>query len=75
MFQPRRSLERRRRRPRGRRRLFWPEIQPLEERLMLTGNPVANNDAYTDYHDRALIATARQSGVLANDTDPNGYAR
>ncbi len=37
------------------------------------GPPVANNDAYTVFHDHALIATTAASGVLANDTDPNGY--
>jgi hypothetical protein len=36
--------------------------------------PVANNDNYTVFHDRALIATSSQSGVLANDSDPNGYS-
>jgi VCBS repeat-containing protein len=60
----------------GRRaRVYWPEILPLEDRLMLTGGPpVANNDSYSmAMHDRALIITTPSGGVLANDTDPNGY--
>src|SRR5262245_40317161 len=71
---PTRSVLPRRRRRGRRARPFWSVIQPLENRLMLTGNPVANNDAYTVFHDRGLIATTSQSGVLANDTDPNGFA-
>ncbi len=50
--------------------------QPPSSVVPLTAGspPVANNDSYTVYHDRALIATTSQSGVLANDTDPNGYS-
>ena len=73
MIPKRSTLSRPRRRRRGG-RPYWPAIQQLENRLMLTGPPVANNDAYTGFHDRALIATTPSSGVLANDTDPNGYA-
>jgi hypothetical protein len=32
--------------------------------------PVANNDSYTDVHDTNLTIPA--TGILANDTDPNG---
>ena len=48
---------------------------PVVRPVPLTGGrpPVANNDSYTVFHDRALIATTSTSGVLANDTDPDDY--
>jgi len=55
-------------------RIYWPEIQPPEDRLRLSGNSVAINDFYTNDHDSARIATTSQSGALADDTDPNGSA-
>lgn len=40
---------------------------------MLTASPpVTNNDTFSIIHDRALVATTAQSGVLVNDTDPDG---
>ena len=55
-------------------RFYRPEAQLLEERLLLSGGaPVAYPELYTVFHDRGLIATTPASGVLAPDTDPNGY--
>ena len=48
---------------------------PITFQPLVGGSPpVANNDSYAVFHDHALIATTSASGVLANDTDPNGYA-
>ncbi|MGH7135602.1 MAG: RHS repeat domain-containing protein, partial [Pirellulales bacterium] len=44
-------------------------LQPLEARIVLSGNPVANNDSYViPYYAGAQVSSP---GVLANDTDPN----
>ena len=44
-------------------------LECLESRVLLTGNPVANNDSYV----MAYYAGGSVSGpgVLANDTDPS----
>ena len=48
-------------------------LQTLEARLLLYGNPVANNDSYVmPYYAGAQI---NAPGVLANDTDPNPGAQ
>ncbi|MGH7192755.1 MAG: cadherin-like domain-containing protein, partial [Candidatus Saccharimonadales bacterium] len=47
-------------------------LECLESRVLLTGNPVANADAYQTLHDHALTVAA--ACVLTNDTDPNYLA-
>jgi hypothetical protein len=45
-----------------------PIFQPLEARLLLYSNPVANNDSYMmPYYAWSSVSAP---GVLANDTDP-----
>jgi YD repeat-containing protein len=52
-----------------RRPYIFPFAQQLEARLLLSGNPVANNDAFSiPYYSTGQI---NAPGVLANDTDPN----
>jgi len=52
------------RRPEGR------SFEPLEARMLLSGNPVATNDTYTASNNGNTAIPAGY-GVLANDTDPN----
>jgi hypothetical protein len=47
-------------------------VEPLTDRTVPSGNPTAVNDTYLTSAD-ASLAVAPQ-GVLANDTDPDGFA-
>jgi hypothetical protein len=47
-------------------------VEPLTDRTVPSGNPVAVDDTYSTSPDTSL-AVAPQ-GVLANDTDPDGFA-
>ena len=68
-----RGSERRRRAPvNGAFAKYRRIFQSLEMRLMLSGNPVANNDTYNGSSGTgAVTAIPAAYGVLANDTDPN----
>jgi RHS repeat-associated protein len=53
--------------------MFWPAVQPLEDRTLLSGPPTVASHSYSITHDRALLANTLPSSVLYQDNDPNGY--
>jgi len=46
-----------------------PELESLEDRCLLSGNPVANNTSYTMLHDQVLIADGQNGDPSSLQSD------